>query len=382
MVAVSRVLIVGGGIGGLTAAVALRRNGIAVDVVELDAKWAVYGVGIMQPNNVLCALDRIGLARRCVEHGASSPGWRIFDREGNHLMDARSSNEAAPQYPPINGITRPLLQEILSSAAIEAGTRIRLGLTVDALDDEGDVVRVHFSDGTEADYDFVIGADGIYSRVRSLLFGEVYSPQFVGQSVWRYNLPRPPEVTWGSLYQGPNSKVGLVPLSPTLMYIFVVTAEPGNPWIDKGQLASLMHDRIQGYGGIVAELRDQITVSSKVVYKPIEHLLLPEPWGMGRIWLIGDAAHATTPHLNQGAAMAIEDAVVLAELLARNESVDSLMTEFMGRRFARVKDVVDTSARIASLELAEWGGVVDPEERPGVLLSEASLRLTKKYWID
>src|SRR5882757_1870319 len=121
MAAIEKALVVGGGIGGLTAGVALRRSGIAVDLIEIKPDLSVYGVGINQPNNTLRALSKIGLADRCVELGASFPGWRIHDAAGNVLMDAPTGNSAAPEYPAINGITRPLLHEVLSDAARAAG---------------------------------------------------------------------------------------------------------------------------------------------------------------------------------------------------------------------------------------------------------------------
>ena len=103
MAAISNALVIGGGIGGLTAAIALRQQGIAVDLIEIKPDLGVYGVGIIQPNNTLRALDRIGLARKCVEFGASFPGWRIHDPAGNFLFAAPATDSAAPGMPPING---------------------------------------------------------------------------------------------------------------------------------------------------------------------------------------------------------------------------------------------------------------------------------------
>jgi 2-polyprenyl-6-methoxyphenol hydroxylase-like FAD-dependent oxidoreductase len=376
---IKNVLIVGGGIGGLTAAIALRRQGIEAAIVEQNAEWSVYGVGIIQPNNTLRALDRIGLAQRCVESGASYPGWRIHDKHGRHLMDAPSTNAAAPDYPPVNGLTRPLLHKILSDAALAAGTVVRLGTSPESLEDTGPVVRATFTDGSQHEYDFVIGADGIYSWVRSQLFGDAFNPQYTGQSVWRHNLPRPPGVEWGEVYFGPDSKVGLVPMSKTQMYMFLVTAEPGNPWMAREQLALLMRQRLSAYTGLVAELRELITDPAGVVYKPMENVLVPAPWGKGRIMLIGDAAHASTPHLAQGAAMAIEDAVLLGELLGRDAQLEASLNEFTKRRFKRAQFVLDSSTQIATWELEEWAGIVNPDARPGQLLHSATLELMNDY---
>lgn len=379
MSTIKKVLVVGGGIGGLTAGVALRQAGIAVDLIEINPTFNVYGVGIIQPNNTLRALDRIGLARRCVELGAPFPGWRIHDAHGNFVMNAPNATKAAPDFPPNNGIPRPDLHKVLSEAAYAHGVRIRLGTTVETLTDRGDAVEVTLRDGTTQTYDLVIGCDGLYSDTRRRVFGDLVTPQFTGQAVWRYNLPRPKHLIWGEIHSGPKSKVGLTPMRPDLMYMFVVSAEPGNPRMPADQLARLMRERLAGFTGIVAELGEQITDSAAVVYKPMENLLLPAPWNKGRVLIIGDAAHATTPHLAQGAAMAIEDAVLLAELLRRDQPFEALVAEFMSRRFDRARFVVRSSDQIAQWEMEGWKGIENPNAKPGQLLHEATVALLEEY---
>ena len=379
MAAVSKVLVIGGGIGGLTAAVALRQQGISVDLIEIKDDLNVYGVGIIQPNNTLRALDQIGLARGCAELGAAFPGWRIYDAAGNFLFDAPAADRAAPGLPPINGITRPLLHEVLTRAANTAGVSIRLGTSLVDLDDLGDHVQVRLSSGQEETYDYVIGCDGVYSDTRRKLFGDIVAPIYSGQVVWRYNLPRPERVECGEIYFGPDSKVGLVPMAPSLMYMFLVTPEPGNPRFPEDQLAVLMRQRLKAYSGFVGELREQIVDADGVICRPLEHVLLPPPWMKGRAIIIGDAAHATTPHLAQGAAMAIEDAVLLAELLGRDASLTALHEEFMSRRYDRARYVVESSRQIAEWEMEQWRGVVNPNARPGELLGEATLALLEPY---
>lgn len=380
MAAIERALIVGGGIGGLTAGVALRQAGIAVDLVEINPTFSVYGVGIIQPNNTLRALDRIGLARRCVDLGAPFPGWRIHDAAGNFIMDAPNETRAAPDFPPNNGITRPDLQRVLSEAAYAHGVSIRLGTKVETIGDRGDRVDVTLSDGSAASYDLVIGCDGLYSDMRKRIFGDAITPQFTGQAVWRYNFPRPKELVWGEIHAGPKSKVGLTPIRPDLMYMFLVSAEPGNPWMPQDRLAELMRERLVGFSGIVAELGEQIVDPAGVVYKPMENLLLPAPWNKGRVLIIGDAAHATTPHLAQGAAMAIEDAVLLGELLGRDgASFEALMGEFMARRFDRARFVVESSDQIAQWEMESWKGIQNPDARPGEVLHHATVALLEDF---
>lgn len=376
---VSKVLIVGGGIGGLVAARALRQRGIAVDLIEKEPQWTVYGVGIIQPNNALRALERVGLAQACLDNGGAFDGWRIHDAEGNVLFDPPGNRGAAPHLPAHNGITRPKLHDILIAGARESGAAIRLDTTINTLDDDGAGVTVGFSDGELHRYDLVVGIDGAFSDTRRMLFGNRYEPQFTGQGVWRYNFARPAEVDTGAVFFGPETKVGLVPLSSTLMYMFVVTAERDDARIEGAGLADAMKARLRGYSGLVARLREQITDPAGVVYRPMINVLVDSPWRKGRVLLAGDAAHTTTPHLAQGAAMAIEDAVLLGELLGGDGTLDGALDEFMRRRFERAKYVVNQSIQLATWELEEWRGVVNPDANPGQLVDRATTELMTEY---
>jgi 2-polyprenyl-6-methoxyphenol hydroxylase-like FAD-dependent oxidoreductase len=132
------------------------------------------------------------------------------------------------------------------------------------------------------------------------------------------------------------------------MYIFAVFEEPGNPKFAAETLDAELRKRLDGYGGILGEAAKAVTDPSLVVYRPLEACIMPDPWYKGRVVLIGDAAHSATPHLGQGAAMAVEDAVVLAEELATKD-VALALRAFMDRRFERAK-LVGTS----SIQLGEW----------------------------
>src|SRR3989442_7132626 len=206
MNSIQKILIVGGGIAGLTATVALRQVGFEVDVAELNPQWSVYGVGIIQQSNALRALDAIGLAEKCVTAGYPQDNARFYDSQGHFLFEVPQPPLAGPKYPPANGITRPRLHTILQEAVRESGATIRLGLTVSALEQTDAAVTVTFSDGTSAQYDLVVGADGIRSVIRGLVFGSEYQPMYIGQMAWRCNVPRLPEVTTAWLFEG--GKIG------------------------------------------------------------------------------------------------------------------------------------------------------------------------------
>lgn len=376
---VSKILIVGGGIGGLAAAAACGRQGIAVDLVEINPDHSVYGVGIIQPNNTLRALDSIGLADACVEKGAPSSGWDFYDLDDKLIAQAASINSASPRHPAVNGMTRPMLQTLLVAAAEEAGAKLRLGVTYSEFIQHRDRVDVEFTDGTSGSYDLIIASDGAYSKTRSLLFPDVPKPHFSGEFVWRHNFARPKDVGRGRIYYASKAKVGLVPMSLTTMYMFVVTYEPDNPWLPSERLAPMMRERLAEFRGLIATLRDQIVESAAVVVRPIESLLVPAPWHQGRVILIGDAAHATTPQMSQGAAMAIEDAVLLGELLSREAPLADLLDEFMRRRYDRCRHVVEKSNQLTQWEVEAWNGIENPDANHAQLLTEATNRLMEAY---
>jgi 2-polyprenyl-6-methoxyphenol hydroxylase-like FAD-dependent oxidoreductase len=343
------VLVVGGGIGGLTAAIALGRGGHRVTVIEKDPAWTVYGVGIIQQANVVRAAKQLGILDDYVSAGFGFDSVEVFVPSGQCV--AKIPTPRLVEGAPSNlGIGRPALHRVLGTRAKAAGADIRLGVTVETLYDDGNGVEVRFSDGRTDRYDLVIGADGYNSQIRGLLFPQAPLPQFIGQSVWRYNFVKPPELNCLRAYEGPTG-YGLVPLSDSLMYMFVTTPEPGNPRYAKDQLAAAMRSKLAVVPPDIAALREQITDNTEVVYRPLEWLFLEGDWHKGRVVLLGDAAHATTPHLGQGAGMAIEDSIVIAEELAARNSIAESLRAYQQRRYDRCKYIVDSSVAICRSQL-------------------------------
>jgi 2-polyprenyl-6-methoxyphenol hydroxylase-like FAD-dependent oxidoreductase len=346
-----RALVVGGGIGGLSAAIALRRAGCAVDLVEINAIWTQSGVGIIQPGNALRALDSLGTAAACLEAGFAYDGYDYCDAQGR-LLHAVPSPRVGEFWPAYNGILRSRLHEILLSAARRCGASLYLGITWTALTQYDDRVAVAFSDGRQVEYDLVVGADGIYSPLRERCFGPAHAPRATGQSVWRLTLPRPPTMNRGVMMSAPRRKAGFIPLSSDLMYLLLVTEEPPAERYPRERLPALLAERLDGFGGLAAMTREHIHPQSEVVYRPLEIVVLPPPWYQGRVILIGDAAHASTPHLGQGAAMAVEDAVVLGELVAK-VPLANLGEAYMARRYERAKRIQGASIAIGEYELGK-----------------------------
>lgn len=347
------ILVIGGGIGGLTAAIALRQHGHRVTVLERDPEWSVYGVGIIQQGNVLRAMKQLGLLD---DYLSSAVG---FDFVAVHAPDGKlvakvPSPRLVEGCPANVGIGRRALHKVLGDRAIEAGADVRLGVTADVLDDDGTAVSVSFSDGRSGRFDLVIGADGVHSQTREQVLPGSPEPQFTGQSVWRYNLPRPADLDSLHVYNGPIG-AGLVPMSDTVMYLYLTTPEPGNPRYPHTGLAATMRAKVPAS---LAALAEQITDDAEVVYRPLEALLVEGPWHAGRIVLLGDAVHATTPHLGQGAGMAIEDAIVLAEEIERHDTPEAAFAAYRARRFERCRYIVEESLAICRGQLG-LGPLVD-----------------------
>jgi 2-polyprenyl-6-methoxyphenol hydroxylase-like FAD-dependent oxidoreductase len=206
---------------------------------------------------------------------------------------------------------------------------------------------VRFSDGSHERFDVVVGADGIHSQTRGTIFPDAPRPAFTGQAVWRYNLPRPADLDSLHVYNGPVG-AGLVPISDTLMYIYLTTPEPGNPHYERVGLAATMRSNVPT---ALRGLAGKIVDDNAVVYRPLETLLLHGAWHEGRVVLLGDAVHAATPHLGQGAGMAIEDAIVMAEEIGRHATPESAFAAYRERRFERCRYIVEESLAICRGQL-------------------------------
>jgi 2-polyprenyl-6-methoxyphenol hydroxylase-like FAD-dependent oxidoreductase len=352
MTDVQRILVVGGGIGGLTTTVALRQAGFAVDVIEKNPAWDVYGVGIIQPGNALRALHRLGLAEQAVAAGQPINGDAAWLGDGKVQLADNDWPPLVPGLPPGNGITRPRLHRILQDAVLGSGADVRTGVTLTGLDDRGDGVVVAFTDGGTRDYDLVVGADGLYSQVREMVFGSEIKPKYTGQVCWRYNLPRIEGLDKIWVYIGATGTAGFVPLAPDLMYMLTIEKPPeGTPLrLPREGIAAVYRDRLAQFGGAVAEHRDLIVDDDAVVYRPVENVVVPAPWHRGRTVLIGDAAHATSPHCGQGAAQAIEDGIVLSEELRAKDGLDEALDAYMARRYERCRFIVEGSEEIGRWE--------------------------------
>ncbi len=342
---VKNVLVVGGGIGGMTAAIALRRRGVTVDLIDIDPKWRVYGAGISVTGLSLRAFDHLGILEQIRQRGYVGSAIRTLRYTGELVALTNLPEESG-------GILRPILHEILSAAVREEDVAVRLGITVSGLTQGDGHVDIDFSDGSKGRYDLVVGADGIYSSIRGIIFPDAPKPMFTGQGCWRVVAPRPADMDRGESYLDGPVKIGLNPVSDSEMYMFLLENVPDNPRYADEQLVPHLRKLMEPFGGNVPTVRESVRAPGQVNYRPLEWIFLPSPWYRDRVILIGDAAHATTPHLASGAGLAAEDGLVLAEELAGHDDVADALEAFMARRFERARMIVETSVQIGEMQMS------------------------------
>ena len=362
--AAPRILVIGGGFSGMSAAIQLRRQGADVDLVEIDPGWRSYGAGISLGGATLRAFRTLGILDAFLQQGSASDGVHLCAPHGAKVAELPTPRIAGPDVPGGGAIMRPVLARILADATLAAGAEVRLGCTFTAIEQDAEGVEVSFTDGQRRRYALVIGADGLYSKVREALFPGAPRPRYSGQAVWRAVLPRPPEIQTATMWMGPRVKPGVNPVSKTEMYLFVTEPRPSNEHVDPSTFAPHLRALLDDFPApTLRAIREQIGSDSQIVFRPLEGLLMPRPWSRGRVVLIGDTVHATTPHLASGACIGIEDALVLAEELGRTPDVATALAAFEQRRWERCRMVVQNSARLGEIEIA--GG--DKEEHARIM---------------
>jgi 2-polyprenyl-6-methoxyphenol hydroxylase-like FAD-dependent oxidoreductase len=348
---IATALVVGGGIGGMAAAISLATRGVKVDLIDLDPEWRVYGAGITITGPTLRAYRRLGLLDAIKAQGAITSKTRLFRYDGTHMLDL-DEPVIEEGLPATGGIMRPVLHHIMQDKVRELEIPVRLGLTVTALENEDDGVNVRFSDDTTGRYDLVVGADSVYSGVRDIAFPHMGPAQPTGQGCWRISIAKPPGLDMGEFFLGHANPCGITACAPDKVYMWMLTPhEERESFMTDEELFVTLKGLLADFGGNAGWIRDNMTREDWINYRPLAAVLQPKDWFNGRIVLLGDAVHATTPHLASGAGMAVESGVVLAEELARTDDVAAALSAYQDRRYDRCRDVIETSVAVGKLQL-------------------------------
>lgn len=344
-----RIVIVGAGIAGLTLAAGLQRYGISPTVVEINEATLSRGLALMLTSNVALALRRIGLDRTVIERGIVLEQIVQSDSSGTPTAqyDLRPSNA---RYAPNLGITRDALISCLSG-----GDRIpiRYATTIASIEESADAVDVVFSDGDRAQFDLVVGADGVHSTVRNQIHPTV-EPVYRSFCGWRTVMVCADGDAVFRIRSGSGSLLGSFQVAPNLIYAFLLAHHAELPILSRDGNLKRLKELALEFDGPVSLLIQQQDDPLRVVFAPVREVETPS-YRRGRILLMGDAAHAFPPQLAQGAAMAIEDAVALSELLGEFGDVERALRSYELRRRPRVEAI-----RAAVRNRAISGGMEGP----------------------
>ena len=335
------IAIIGAGIGGLTTALALKQNGQEVTVYESAPEIKPLGAGIIMASNAMQVFDTLGVREKIEHAGHRISSLNITDAQLNTI----SESDLTPfeqKYGVYNvAIHRADLQKILAE---EIGfEHIRLSKRLSNIK-QGSNFTLTFDDNTCVNADVVIGADGIRSRVRDLLFGAGHirdTKQRCWRGVIEFDRAAPYDheafEAWGK-----GRRFGFVKISDKKVYWFAVINEALNK--DNAGINALFNDFHPEVLNIIAETpKDNIIFSDIIDLQPIHQ------WQKGRVCLIGDAAHATTPNLGQGACQAVEDAYVLGRLFGQGKSIEEVFAQYETLRMKKAHFIVHTSWRIGQV---------------------------------
>ena len=331
------IAIIGGGIGGLTAAIALRQKDFSVTLFEQAAKIGEVGAGLQISVNAVRVLNALGLNPQ--NWPCSKPkSVTLHDYKHGRIVAKVAMNSTADV--PYLQFHRADLIENLMQAAIKAGVSLKLGTQVSNITDKAEVA--------DQSFDLVIGADGVRSTIRDQFY-DAEKPRFTGQIAWRAlvssnDLPRSFSQNT-HVYMGPNKHLVMYPLRDGKL-INIVAVEERNTWTDEGWNHAGNADELRhlfsGWCGNVTTLLD--AVKDPIVWGLFAHPTL-HSWIKNRLVLLGDSAHPMVPFVAQGACMAIEDAWVLADQLAKNADIGTALQAYQNIRKPRATKVQQTALK-------------------------------------
>lgn len=358
----------------MATAISLAERGVCVELIDLDPNWRVYGAGITITGPTLRAYKQLGMLDAIKAEGAITNKTRLFSYDGTHILDLDEPS-IEEGLPATGGIMRPVLHRIMQTRVRELAIPVRLGFSVSALDIGGDRTGVTFSDGSTGTYDLVVGADSVFSGIRDLAFPHMGPAVPTGQGCWRISISKPPSLQTGEFFLGHANPCGITACAPDKVYMWMLTPHvERDGHLSDEELFVTLKGLLADFGGNAGWIRDNMTPADWVNYRPLAAALQPRDWFNGRVVLLGDAVHATTPHLASGAGIAVESGIVLAEELARTDDVAQALRAFQERRYDRCRDVIETSVAVGKLQLQHGDPKVHAE-----LLGAALHRLNAPF---
>jgi 2-polyprenyl-6-methoxyphenol hydroxylase-like FAD-dependent oxidoreductase len=325
-----KVLIVGAGIAGLSLARALEQRGIIPDVVERQSTWTGGGTGLFLPGNASRAFSQLGLLPDIARVAMPIRHQRLLSRDGYELNGINTASVWSACGPCL-ALSRAEMHLILRSGLNK--TSVAMSKSVSHIRSSSDSCDVTFEDGTTKRYDLVVGADGVRSCVRDFAFPSV-RPAYAGYICWRFLTENTVGVDSWTAMIGKRQTLLAIPVSPSRVYVYAdrsVSLDEARKYSDGTSLERLF----SGFSGALVPLVKKMHPETAVHFSHIE--IVPSgTWRRNRIVLIGDAAHASSPSMAQGAGLACEDALLLAEVVSQSSNIEEALSVFVQRREARV----------------------------------------------
>ena len=333
-----RILVIGAGVAGSAAARAMERSGLDVTLVEKRSADPGPGLGLNLPGNAVRALRHLGANTR-VEAAGVPIARREYRTADDRLLfqvdEARFWAEVAPSVCVRRGVLVDALTE---------GLDVRRGVAVEAVRPAERGAEVRLADGTTDHYDLVVGADGVHSVVRPSVTTVEPSPSVMTAASWRFVTANDGVDCWTS-WTGRGHTFLMIPVSEGEVYAYAATNRGGRVGADPGWLTTAFADFPRP---VTETIRRALAATDPPYHSPVEEVRA-ERWHHGRVLVLGDAAHAIGPVWAQGAALAMEDALVLARLLTARDDWSAALGEWERLRRPRVEGVLAATDRMSRL---------------------------------
>lgn len=360
-----KINIIGAGIGGLTAAIALRKKGHEVEIFEAAEVLKPIGAGIIMASNAMQIARRLGFAEAIIQHGNALQAFGV----GNHLgqplqvMDIQAIRQKYGEASV--AIHRGRLQQVLLQEL--EGTSLHLHKRLQSIEQTaaGKVIAT-FEDGTSAESDLLIGADGLRSATRKAILGDKplrYSSHTCWRGILQHQLP---EANHGlELWAKTGGKrIAMIQVAPEQVYFYYTEKRQPGFQLPKNEYIAYLQHQLQEFPSWYAELIGKANPDD-IFHDDLYDLKPMHSWHNGKVMLLGDAAHATTPNMGQGGCQAIEDAWYLAQYLEQHPNVAEAFTAYEKFRRPKVDFVVNTSFMLG--KVSNWGGALGYRLRNWIL---------------